>query len=97
MSAAKQYSEYTFRLAGWRGDDARKSLSPAAQLIWTVEADSHYAAMTAYYKFMGWGTYTTDQKWDMKPFPMTGRKRDLHCVLCGFCRPLRGLGFFWGT
>jgi hypothetical protein len=64
-----EYSEYTFCLAGPRGDDARKSLSPEAQLIWTVEADTHFAAMTAYYKFMGWGVYTTDQEWDMQPYP----------------------------
>jgi hypothetical protein len=64
-----EYSEYTFCLAGPRGDDARNALSPEAQLIWTVEADSHFAAMTAYYKFMGWGVYTTDQEGDMQPYP----------------------------
>lgn len=25
--------------------------------------------MTAYYKFMGWGEYTTDQEWDVRPYP----------------------------
>jgi hypothetical protein len=61
----EQYSEYTFCLSGPRGDDARRSLSPHAKLIWTVEADSHFAAITAYYEFMGWGIYTTDQEWDI--------------------------------
>ena len=65
----EHYSEYTFCLSGLRGDDARRSLSPDAKLVWTVEADSHFAAMTAYYKFMGWGIYTTDQEWDMQPYP----------------------------
>jgi len=30
------------------------------------------SAMTAYYKFMGWGEYTTDQEWDMHPYPEEG-------------------------
>ena len=65
----EQYSEYTFCLAGAHGNDARKTLSPDAELIWTVEAESHFAAMTAYYDFMGWGGYTTDQEWDMQAYP----------------------------
>jgi len=64
-----EHSEYTFCLANQHGDGARKRLSPHAKLIWTVEADSHFEAMTAYYQFMGWGTYTTDQEWDMQPYP----------------------------
>ncbi len=31
-----------------------------AVLTWTVEADTHFDAMTQYYEHMGWGTYTTD-------------------------------------
>ncbi len=58
-----------FVLLAPQGDDARRSLSPDAELIWAVEADSHFAAMTAYYKFMDWGNYTTDQEWDMQPYP----------------------------
>lgn len=65
----EEYSEQTFCLAGPRGDDARKLLSPDAKLIWTVEAGSHFEAMTAYYKFMDWGEYTTDQEWDTQPYP----------------------------
>ena len=61
--------DLTFCLAGHLGDSARKLLGPNAKLIWTVEADSHFEAMTAYYKFMGWGTYRTDHKWDMQPYP----------------------------
>jgi hypothetical protein len=64
-----EHSEYTFCLAGPRGLGARKLLSPHAEVVWTVEADSHFKAMTAYYKFMGWGEYTTDQEWDKQPYP----------------------------
>jgi hypothetical protein len=44
-------------------------MSPDARLIWTVEAGSHFEAMTAYYEFMGWGKYTTNQEWDYQPYP----------------------------
>ncbi len=39
----------TFCFAGSLGDDARKTLSSEAELIWTVEANSYYDAMTKYY------------------------------------------------
>lgn len=47
---------------GPRGDEARALLSPSACLTWTVDADSHFDAMTLYYEHMGWGTHTTDQE-----------------------------------
>ncbi len=59
----------TFCLSGKQGDEARKQLSPDAKLIWTIEAESHFEAMTAYYKFRGWGEYTTNQERDMQPYP----------------------------
>jgi hypothetical protein len=65
----EEYSYYTFCLAGTHGDGARQLLSPQAELIWTVEAASHFEAMTAYYQFMKWDEYTTDQEWDMQPYP----------------------------
>jgi hypothetical protein len=43
---------------------ARGLLSPRARLVWTVEAASHFEAVTLYYEYQGWGTYTTDQEWD---------------------------------
>lgn len=49
----------TFCLAGRMGDDARALLTQPAQLVWTVEAESHFAAMTEYYAFRGRGAYTT--------------------------------------
>ena len=60
---------HTFCLAGPRGDDARQMLGPGAKLIWAVEAGSHFEAITEYYKFMGWGEYTTDQERDTQPYP----------------------------
>lgn len=45
----------TLRLAGPRGDAARGLLGPNARLVWTVEAPSHFEAMTLYYEHMGWG------------------------------------------
>ncbi len=61
--------ELTFCLAGRRGDDARKMLSPDAKLIWTVEADSHFEAMTKYYEFMERGEYRTKFEEDKMPYP----------------------------
>jgi hypothetical protein len=29
-------------------------------MVWTVEASSHFEAMTLYYDHMGWGEYATD-------------------------------------
>jgi hypothetical protein len=50
----------TFCLAGPHGEAARAELTPSARLVWTVEAASHFEAMTLYYEHMGWGEYTTD-------------------------------------
>jgi hypothetical protein len=50
----------TVCLAGPHGDDARAMLDQPAELVWTFEADNHFDAMTAYYRFRGLGTYTTD-------------------------------------
>jgi hypothetical protein len=61
--------DYTFCLTGSHGNEARALLSPCAKLIWTVEAGSHFDAMSAYYEFMGWGAYTTDHEWDRQPYP----------------------------
>lgn len=58
----------TFCLAGSLGEDARKSLEFGAELVWKVEADSHFEAMTKYYEFMDWGSYKTDFKDDKKPY-----------------------------
>ena len=63
---------YTFCLGGPRGDQARSTLSPSAQRTWTVEADSHFLAMTLYFAHMGWGQYTTDQGWDHRSYAEHG-------------------------
>jgi hypothetical protein len=59
----------TFCLAGPMGEGARKLLGASAKLIWSVEANSHFEAMTKYYEFMGWGKYTTEHQWDLQPYP----------------------------
>lgn len=53
-------------LADERGDDCRKLLEPNSKLIHIFYASSHYEAMTIYYKFMNWGTYTTEFEIDKK-------------------------------
>jgi hypothetical protein len=63
---------FTFCLSGSHGDDARDLLSPAARLVWTVDAASHFDAMTAYYEHQGWGVYKTDQEWDRKSYAEHG-------------------------
>jgi hypothetical protein len=51
---------WTFCLAGPMGDGARARLGPRARLVWAIEAENHFDAMTRYYEHMGWGVYTTD-------------------------------------
>lgn len=64
--------QYTFCLSGPRGDAARATLSPGARLSWSVEADSHFQAMTLYYEHMGWGHYESDQEWDRQTYAEHG-------------------------
>ena len=61
--------EQTFCLAGPMGDDARKAMLPSARLTWTVEARSHFEAMTKYYEHMNWEPYTTECESDMEEYP----------------------------
>lgn len=61
--------EYALCYAGPLGDDSRACLHPGAQLLTTIEAGCHFEAMTLYYRFLGWGEYTSDQEWDRQPYP----------------------------
>jgi len=56
-------------LAGPHGDGARRLLEPEYRLAHTFEAGSHFEAMTIYNRIMGRGRYTTDQEWDLQPYP----------------------------
>ena len=47
-------------------------LSPEARLVWTVDAKSHFDAMTLYYEHQGWGEYTTDDPWDQTTYEELG-------------------------
>lgn len=42
----------TFCLAGAQGDGARALMHSEAKLVWEVEAESHFEAMTKYYSHM---------------------------------------------
>lgn len=58
----------TLCLADESGNDCRKLLEPESKLIHSFYADSHFEAMTIYYKFMDWGTYTTEFEIDKQPY-----------------------------
>jgi hypothetical protein len=62
----------TLVLAGQRGDAARALLSKSARLTWTVEAESHFQAMTLYYEHMGWGPYTARDEGDLPSYAELG-------------------------
>jgi hypothetical protein len=55
--------------AGPRGDASRRLLGSKARLIATIQAGSHFEAMTRYHELMGWGPYKTDQACDYQPYP----------------------------
>jgi hypothetical protein len=58
-----------FCIAGADGDGARSLLPAGSKLEWTVEAASHFEAMTKYYEYRGYGAYTTDfPDEDKKPY-----------------------------
>jgi hypothetical protein len=63
---------WTFCVTGIRGDEARVQLSPDARLVWTVEANSHFEAMTRYWKHQGWGVYSAEHEWDRKTYAEHG-------------------------
>lgn len=58
----------TLCLADESGDDCRKLLEPDSKLTHTFYANSHFEAMTIYYKLMDWGTYTTEFEVDKQPY-----------------------------
>lgn len=58
----------TLCLADERGNDCRNLLEPGSKIIHTFYAESHYEAMTIYYKFMDWGVYTTEFEIDKEPY-----------------------------
>ncbi len=65
----KEENGYTFCLAGSMGDGARAMVESGAELIWTVDADSYFEAMTKYYEFMDWGEYKTAFEQDKETYP----------------------------
>lgn len=63
---------FTFCLRGFHGNEARQRLSAAARLVWTVEANSSFDAMTLYWRHQGWGTYTSSEDWEKVPYAELG-------------------------
>jgi hypothetical protein len=62
-----------FVQAGPMDDQKRSLIGPGAMLVWTVEAGSHFEAMSLYYEYRGWGIYTTQfLEHDMKPYDEFG-------------------------
>lgn len=62
-------------LAGPDGEDARRLNGEGATLVWTFEASSHFDAMTAYYRFLDRGAYTTNIENDHEPYPEAWAER----------------------
>jgi hypothetical protein len=56
-------------LAGQDGEGFRKLLSMEARCVHRFEAESHFEAMTIYYRLNGWGIYTSDFAADREPYP----------------------------
>ena len=54
--------------AGPLGDESRGLLGQNARLLTTLRAGSHFEAMSAYYRLMGWGEYTTNDPLDHRPY-----------------------------
>jgi len=57
-----------FCYAGPDGDEIRSYLGNKAKLVWTVDAGSHYEAMTKYYEYRGRGRYVTKFEDDYLPY-----------------------------
>jgi hypothetical protein len=88
--------EQTFCLLGPRGEDVRRIVGPTARLVWTVEALSHFDAMTKYYEHMGSGKYTTDyREWDGVSTPTTDGSSCADRSIARLGR-IQVLGRLWG-
>lgn len=60
--------EFLFCHSGPAGDEARSLLEGTPKKIWECEAESHFEAMTKYYKYQGWGEYKTTHEQDYWPY-----------------------------
>jgi hypothetical protein len=61
------YFPPVFRLA--RQETERGRCMSLVLLRFCFWANSYFEAMTFYYSFLGFGTYTTNEEWDYKPYP----------------------------
>jgi hypothetical protein len=62
-------------LAGPMGDGFRRLQGPGAKLIATIEASSHFEAMTKYNAMLGRGAYTTNFESDRESYPEEWRAK----------------------
>lgn len=73
----------SFILAGVKGNHARAMLPQGSILEWTVDANSHFEAMTQYYEYRQHGTYTTQYlELDQKPYRQESQN-DVSKVIIG--------------
>ena len=56
--------------SGELGEENRTLLGKDAKIIFSFYADSHFNAMTQYYKYMGYGVYTTMYEIDKIPYDL---------------------------
>jgi hypothetical protein len=56
-------------LAGPDGESFRSTLNETARCVHRFQAESHFEAMTIYYRLNRWGAYTTDFEVDHSPYP----------------------------
>lgn len=54
--------------AGNLGEESRSVLEKGSKIIHSFYADSHFDAMTKYYRLMDWGIYTTEFEIDKEPY-----------------------------
>jgi hypothetical protein len=62
-------------LAGPDGEGFRKLQKKNARCVLRFEAGSHFDAMTIYYRWYGWGIYTSDLTSGREPYPDEWAKR----------------------
>ena len=67
----------TLVIAGPLGSDARRLAGAGKQLAWSVDANSHFEAMTEYYVFRNRGAFETSHDWDLTSYDVNGLRTRL--------------------
>ena len=82
----EEEGRYTVCLAGTRGHQVCATLSPAARLTWTIEAETYFKAMTLPNEYMGCDRYTTNQAWARRAYAERGWSRVFQRTRHAACR-----------